>query len=449
MRKMPYKIAVLLLLAAVAAGGAACGGAEEPAPAEETAPEPAPAEETAPEPAKEPAPAEETAPELAEEPAPEPAAEEPAAPAPAEEPAAQPAEPAPAEEPTPEALLSVTGKSMSDSDGKIVGRDVEPASPDTLSIVFAGDIIFDRYQNPGAARAYDEGIRACFDEEALEIMDSADLFVINNEFPYTDGGSPLPDKKFTFRCSPWTAEWMKDLNADLICLANNHIYDYGYEGVMDTFDTLDEAGLPYIGAGRDLEDAEKTAYFRANGMSVAILNATTIERYENPDTKGAEEDAPGVFRCLDASRLCEKIEEAKEHADVVIVFDHWGTELMETADSMQVEQAQELSDAGADLVIGAHPHCLQNSEYFGDVPVFYSLGNYFFSAATRDNGVLRVTLDTKKGEIAALQFIPMQQRQGVYTLDGDEKERVLDAMRAVSPGVEIDEDGYFWKSGEE
>ena len=182
-------------------------------------------------------------------------------------------------------------------------------------------------------------------------------------------------------------------------------------------------------------------------MTVAILNATEIERYENPDTKGAGEDSPGVFRCLDDSRLCEKISEAKEKADLCIAFVHWGTEKMPSADWSQMTKAQDLVDAGADLVVGAHPHVLQNIEYVDGVPVFYSLGNYFFGAAARDTGVLRVTIgkasDSGKPFIRSLQFIPMLQYRGVSTVDGWEKERVLDEMRAVSPGVYIDEDGFF------
>jgi poly-gamma-glutamate synthesis protein (capsule biosynthesis protein) len=178
-------------------------------------------------------------------------------------------------------------------------------------------------------------------------------------------------------------------------------------------------------------------------MTTAILNATEIERYENPETRGATEDSPGVFRCLYMDRLCEKVREAKEKADFCIVFIHWGTELMPAAEYGQVEKAQALVDAGADLIVGAHPHVLQNIEYIDGVPVFYSLGNYFFSAGARDSGVLRITLNCGDASIKKLQFIPMEQYRGVSTLDGSEKERVLDQMRSVSPGVAIDEDGFF------
>ena len=178
-------------------------------------------------------------------------------------------------------------------------------------------------------------------------------------------------------------------------------------------------------------------------MTVAILNATEIERYENPDTREAEEDSPGVFRCLDVSRLCEKVREAKEKADLCIVFPHWGTERMPSADYSQTAKARDLAEAGADLIVGAHPHVLQNIEFVDGVPVFYSLGNYFFGAAARDTGVLRITISTESLSISSLQFIPMLQYRGVSTMEGGEKSRVLSEMRAVSPGVIIDEDGYF------
>lgn len=345
-------------------------------------------------------------------------------------------------------FVTASGKVLRRTDGKWVFPEEGPASDSEITIVFTGDIIFDTRQNPWSSIAYSDGIEACFDDETWDTLTGADFLVVNNEFPYTDGGTPTPGKTFTFRCPPETASWIGEMGTDIAALANNHIYDYGWEGAMDTFDTLDEEEIPYIGAGRDLADAEQTAYCIANGVTVAILNATEIERYENPDTKGAGEDSPGVFRCLDDSRLCEKISEAKEKADLCIVFVHWGTEKMPSADWSQMSKAQDLADAGADLIVGAHPHVLQNIEYVDGVPVFYSLGNYFFGAAARDTGVLRVTVDTgepqKEGpSISALQFIPMLQYRGVSTVDGWEKERVLDDMRAVSPGVYIDEDGFF------
>ena len=343
------------------------------------------------------------------------------------------------------AIISSSGKALTRDDGKWVTPGEKPESDQEISIVFVGDIIFDTVQNPWSSIAYSDGIRACFDDETWETLTGADFLVVNNEFPYTDRGTPTPGKTFTFRCPPWTAEWLKEMGTDIAALANNHVYDHGEQGALDTFDTLDEQGIPYIGAGRDIDDASQTAYCIANGTTIAILNATEIERYENPDTREAGEDNPGVFRMLDTSWLCDKVREAKEKADLCIVYAHWGTEKMPSADWSQTTKAEELAEAGADLIVGSHPHVLQNIEYVDGVPVFYSLGNYFFGAAARDTGVLRVTVNTAEPSISALQFIPMLQYRGVSTMEGSEKQRVLDEVSAVSPGVVIDEDGYFTK----
>lgn len=341
------------------------------------------------------------------------------------------------------AIISASGKALTREDGKWVTPGQEPESDEEISIVFVGDMIFERGQNPWSSIAYEDGIRACFDDETWEILTGADFLIINNEFPYTDRGTPTAGKTFTFRCPPWTAQWIREMGTDIAALANNHVYDYGEQGALDTFDALDEQGIPYIGAGRDTYDASQTAYCIVNGVTIAILNATEIERYENPDTREAGEDSPGVFRMLDTEWLCEKVREAKEKADLCIVYAHWGTERMPAADWSQTTKAQELAEAGADLIVGSHPHVLQNIEYVDDVPVFYSLGNYFFGAAARDTGVLRVVVNTKEPGISSLQFIPMLQYRGVSTMHGSEKARVLREMQSVSPGVYIDDDGFF------
>lgn len=321
-----------------------------------------------------------------------------------------------------------------------------PKKEDSLTLTFAGDLIFETGQNPGASRAYSDGIRSCFDQAALDIMEGADLFIVNNEFQYTDRGAPIPGKTFTFRCPPYTAAWLGEIGTDLVTLANNHIFDYGEQGFLDTLDTLDGVGMPYIGAGRNLKEATRTAYYEADDMVIAILNASEIERYSNPESRGATEDTGGVFRCLDDTRLCEEVKKAKEHADFVIVTIHWGTELMTTPDDDQLVKERDLREAGCDLIIGGHPHVLQTIGWIDDMPCVYSLGNYFFSASARDTGVVQVTFRPSDKKMASLRFVPMLQSYGVRTLTGSEKDRLLSYMRSLSPQVSIDEDGYIRKA---
>ena len=101
--------------------------------------------------------------------------------------------------------------------------------------------------------------------------------------------------------------------------------------------------------------------------------------------------------------------EAKEKADYVIVTIHWGTERMETPDELQIQHAIDLEEAGCDMIIGGHPHVLQTISWYEDMPIVYSLGNYFFSFDTRNTGVVQVSFDTGNKSLKSLRFVPMVQ----------------------------------------
>lgn len=116
--------------------------------------------------------------------------------------------------------------------------------------------------------------------------------MVNNEFTYTKRGSPTPGKTFTFRADPAYASYLIDMGADLVSLANNHSYDYGEVSLTDTLDTLQSIGMPYVGAGRNLEEAVKPVSFIAGDVKIAFLSATQIERVDNPDTKGRRRTRP-------------------------------------------------------------------------------------------------------------------------------------------------------------
>ena len=387
-----------------------------------------------------------------------------ATPAP-EEPAEGIAEEEPADPPEPEGVqIPVPGTLIETQENSV-----------TMS--FIGDILFDGNYATGSTMSARGGFVNCLDEGTREIMQSADVLVANNEFTYTNSAEAFPGKTYTFHAKPETVQWLKDAGVDLAALANNHVFDFQEQGLLDTLDTLDAAGVPHIGAGRDLEEAKRPAYYTIvrrmkNGsetepqdaeagtvllkegdvsMTVAVLNANQIERYENPETRGAGEGLPGVFRCWDPSALYEAVREAKQNADLCIVFMHWGTEKEPLPDWYQTSQAQGLAEAGADLIVGAHPHCLQSVDCVSGVPVFYSLGNFLFTSFTLDTGLLQVELSPEEKGIRNLRFVPMlQEGCTVRLLSGAEKERVLQEIRDYSGqnAVSIDEDGNIaWNFG--
>ena len=318
----------------------------------------------------------------------------------------------------------------------------DAADPNEVTIAFAGDILFDDHYAIMARVVQNGGdITNGIDPELIREMNSVDIMMINNEFPYSDRGAPLEDKAFTFRAKPSTVSYLDELGVDIVSLANNHAYDYGEEAFLDTITTLENAGIAYVGAGRNLQEARKPVCYIINNMKIAIVSATQIERLDNPDTKGATDSSAGVFRCWNGDNLLETVREARENNDFVIAYLHWGTENVDTIDWAQEKQAAEVTEAGADLVIGDHPHCLQQISVVNGVPVVYSLGNFWFSSKTLDTGMIKVTLN--ENGLQDCQFIPcLQSGSRTVLLQGEEKQRVIDYMQSLSGNVHIDEDGY-------
>lgn len=318
-------------------------------------------------------------------------------------------------------------------------------SADEVVLAFAGDVSFaEGYANMGSLQQRGGDIFACFDEFVLKEMQDADVFMLNNEFPYTDRGTPTEGKTYTFRANPGNVKYLYDMGVDIVSVANNHVYDYGEVSLLDTLTTLEEAAMPYVGAGRNIEEAIKPVYFVANDYKIAYVSATQIEQGDYPDTKGAGENSAGVFRCWNPEKLYEVVADAKENSDFVVVYIHWGTELSEALHWAQTDQAIGLVEAGADLIVGDHPHCLQEIAYIDDVPVVYSMGNFWFNSKTQDTGIFKVTLDANG--IKELQFVPAIQSGCKTTIASDlDRQRILDYIQTLSSTVNIDDFGYVTK----
>lgn len=320
--------------------------------------------------------------------------------------------------------------------------EITQADESGVTISFGGDILFDDSYSPMVHLKQRGGdITSVISPELLQEMDAADVMMVNNEFTYTSRGVPTEGKTYAFRAKPSHVSYLKDLSVDVVSLANNHAYDYGEISLTDTLDTLTEAGIPYVGAGRNLEEASRPLYLMTEDIKIALIGATQIERLDNPDTKGATETAPGVFRCWNPERLYETVRQTKQESDFVIVYIHWGTEGTTALDWAQTEQAKGLAAAGADLIVGNHPHCLQEIGYVDGVPVIYSLGNYWFNSKPLDTCLVKATI-TPEG-LRSLQFLPARQ-ENCYTelLTGTEAGRVIQYMNGLSKTAQIGMDGY-------
>ena len=246
----------------------------------------------------------------------------------------------------------------------------EEAYPITLR--FAGDINFDddyfpmqHFQEIGA-----ESISEVIDPAYVELMNKADVMWINNEFCYTDSGEALAGKAFTFSANPENVKYLKELGVDVAGLANNHVFDYGEQGLLDTLATLEAAKIPYVGAGHDIKEAASPVYVKAGPLTIAYVAAERAEKVQIV-TQEATENQPGVLRCYENDRFIESIREAAGKADYVIALPHWGTEHATELEDVQTAGARAYIDAGADAVIGAHPHILQGIEYYNGKPIVH------------------------------------------------------------------------------
>ena len=333
-----------------------------------------------------------------------------------------------------------------DIDSNALANTEEPVDNSfSYTLCFAGDINFDDtwsnmvyYHNNG------DNIYNCIDEDFISEMNAADIMWINNEFTYSDEGTPMTGKAYTFRAAPQNVYILDQLGVDIVGLANNHVYDYGEEAFLDTLETLEADGILYVGAGRNIEEAMSPVYMQLGDLTIAYVAASRAEK--NKMTPEATETSPGILRCYDTQKFVEAIKEASQNADFVIALPHWGTEYSTTLEKAQTSSAREYIDAGADVIIGAHSHCLQGMEWYNGVLVAYSLGNYWFNEKTLDTMLLEVEISGTGNTVenVEIQVIPGTQ-SGWVTSAADtpeEKERIFSYLESISIDVEIDENGY-------
>ena len=201
-----------------------------------------------------------------------------------------------------------------------------------------------------------------------------DLRFGNLESPITKGSRFSPSK-CTLRAAEQTPDFLKQADFSAVSLANNHIMDYGLEGLLDTCGHLDQAEINHVGAGLDARLAGKPLLLDCKGQKIALLSYCDVAQ-TSPLYAGAFN---GGVNQLDAEKCCQEIQQLRAKVDWIIVNLHWGVEMTLIPSPQQRELARQLVAAGADVILGHHPHVLQPMETIDGKPVFYSLGNFLFS----------------------------------------------------------------------
>lgn len=324
------------------------------------------------------------------------------------------------------------------------------AEPNVARITFAGDVTLGFHVEERADELIKKGVSK---DEALTfgfervkgLTRSSDAFVVNLECPFTLRGEKI-QKNFNFRARPEFIAALESAGVDVVSLANNHLMDYGSEGLFDTLTVLDAAKILRFGAGRTLAEARAPAVFTVKGIRLSFLGYFFLgDRNIEPKEVIATDSTAGVaghFSDTAAlkSMVVQDVRAAKAKAHHVIPFFHWGREGRGQPEPYQIELAHAAIEAGASAVIGSHPHVLQGIEWYRQRPIVYSLGNFVFGGNWNptDKRTALVQLLVSTRAIEGVEIIPAKSDAypdrpcQPYLAEGDEAQEVLRHLATLS-----------------
>ncbi|MCC7494098.1 MAG: CapA family protein [Fimbriimonadaceae bacterium] len=263
------------------------------------------------------------------------------------------------------------------------GTAVAPPSLPEVRLALVGDLLLTHAERPLA--------------EVRNSLRGADVAFGNLESPISARGSATPLKlvdglllrnEYVFRAPRRAADWLADAGFDVVSLANNHTMDYGPVALRDTLRLLAERRIAGPGAAERRPPVWPASVVTARGVKIAFLAYVAADTLPSTTHFAATPKQPGLAfvagdsagrpTALTASGLCRDLAAARSQADSVVVSFHWGVETQPSPTRFQVNLAHLAVDAGADVVVGHHPHCLQGIEVYRDRPILYSLGNFVF-----------------------------------------------------------------------
>ncbi len=263
---------------------------------------------------------------------------------------------------------------------------VSSKTPDTAGLVFVGDIMLADRPGKCIARGMDP-----FNEFA-GILKASDASIGNLECVVSTKGKPMVGKSWTFQPNPRVLP-MVARHFDVVSLANNHTGDFGNDAFLEQLDLLDQYHIAHIGGGRNAPEARTPHILTINGLRIALLAYNEI----HPREFEAGPCRPGVAWGVDEQVIADvKAARSIHKADLVIPFMHWGDE-HEPVSQRQRQFARQMIDAGADVIVGSHPHRTQGAEYYKGKLIVYSLSDFVFDGfkegPPRYGWLLRLRLD--------------------------------------------------------
>ena len=267
----------------------------------------------------------------------------------------------------------------------------------------------------------------------------ADLAVVNLETAVTNRGVAVP-KEFTFRAPPAAFAALRGGSVDVASMANNHGLDFGEQGLRDSLAAAKRYRFPVVGIGTNAKRAYAPYRTTVNGQRIAVIGATQVLDDELVSAWTAGPGKPGLASAKDVPWLLEAVREARRTSDTVVVFLHWGVELMACPSSDQRKLARQLVRAGADIVTGGHAHRPQGAGRMGRSFVSYGLGNFVWygtSELSTRTGVLFVTATGRR--IDGYSWVPARIVGGVpRPLTGAPRKQAVASWRSLRSCAGLD-----------
>lgn len=275
-------------------------------------------------------------------------------------------------------------------------------------------------------------------DKIINIFKDANFRIVNFEAPIVKEGKNTPILKTGPNLcmkQDVAIPVLKQMNVDLLTLANNHIMDFGVDGLRNTFDVLNCNSIDYVGAGMLLDEAEKPYLIKGEGFNISILN------FAENEWSSAEVDKPGA-NPLDIISNVNQIKKAKATSDYVIVIIHGGHEYYHYPGPRMVKQYRFYAENGADAIVGHHTHCIGGYEVYKDVPIFYSLGNFLFTLPSNEDmwytGLLAKLYISKNNRIT-FELSPVQQHSDFFNVKlirGEEKVFIFEKIAQFNNIIE-------------
>lgn len=255
-----------------------------------------------------------------------------------------------------------------------------------------------------------------FSDDIKKLFKSSSYVIINLETPLTKRGKPILKTGMNFRRDPKYAKILKDAGVDCVCLANNHMRDYGDEGVEDTIMYCREAGLDVIGAGLNKAEAAKPLIKKINGQIIGFLNYCEKEFSIASDNRAGSNPYEDILAYYDITKLKKEVEK-------VVVIYHGGLEYQHMPTLEMVKSFRFMIDVGADAIISHHAHAYSGHEVYKGKPIFYGLGNLLLHTSSK-----QLLNSWFTGFTVSLCLDATECTNDIYPIEQDEEMLYVDLM---------------------